>query len=134
MLPWVLVFAAALSLGSAQESPAPPSPAQELTAALAEDLSQGDARAFLAHFDERMPGYGRLRGHIAALASQDTGCSIEIRDDQGDANRRKLSLDWILELASGHRRATVRITIERQGKRWRIAALEPVEFFAPPQS
>ncbi|HVX66629.1 MAG TPA: hypothetical protein VHA11_08510 [Bryobacteraceae bacterium] len=134
MLPLLLAFAAALSPVALQEPGTPETPAHELAAALAEDLSQGQNAAFLAHFDEKMPGYDRLRGYIAALDSQGTGCSIEIRDDQGDSSRRKLALDWILELSDRRRRGIVRVTIERQGKRWKITALDPVEFFAPPRS
>jgi hypothetical protein len=134
MLPFLLALAAALSPGASQEPGTPTSPAHELTAALAEDLGQGENASFLAHFDENMPGYERLRGYIAALDSQGTGCSIEVREDQGDENQRKLALYWILELSDGHRRATVRVTIARQGKRWKITALDPVEFFAPPRS
>jgi hypothetical protein len=101
---------------------------------LAEDLSQGDADAFLAHFDRAMPGYARLRDAIAALANLDTVSSIDVLEDKGDDKRRVATLDWILSPAKGKRRATVTITIERRGKRWTIVALAPLEFFDPPQS
>jgi hypothetical protein len=112
---------------------AQPSPVADVVASLAADLSQGDAFAFLSHFDQKMTGYARLSGMIQALTAQgDVGSSIEITEDTGDDRHRRLALDWILELAGERRRGTVRCTFEHRGKRWIITALEPVEFFAPP--
>ena len=108
-----------------------PSPVADVVAEFATDLSQGDAPAFLSHFDRNMTGYARLSGLIQALAAQgDVGSSVEITEDAGDDRRRKLALDWILELAGDRRRQTVRCTFEHRGKRWKVTAIEPVEFFA----
>ncbi len=104
---------------------------------LASALSDGDAGEFLSHFDPAMPGYDRLRGLVSGLLAQaEAGSSIEILQDSGDERRRELALDWILELtlksdsaATEHRRATVKCTLERQGKKWKVTALEPLEFF-----
>jgi hypothetical protein len=120
-------FAVVAMLAAASE----PSPVADVVAELAADLSGGDAPAFLAHFDRTMAGYARLSGLIQALAAQgDVGSSVEIAEDTGDDRRRRLALDWILELAGERRRQTVRCTFERQGKRWKVTAIEPVEFFA----
>ncbi len=86
----------------------------------------------MAHFDRAMPDHDRLHRYVSALTSGELACSIDILKDEGDAQKRRLELDWALQLASGRRRATVRLTIELHKRRWKVTALAPVEFFAPP--
>jgi hypothetical protein len=108
---------------------------------MATDLSQGEATAFLSHFDRNMPGYARFRQLIRALTDQtEVGSSIEIASDSGDDHRRELELDWILEITSKgvgafteRRQGKVRCTFEHRGKNWVVTALDPIDFFAPPQ-
>lgn len=84
-----------------------------------------------------MPGYARFRELVSALLGQaEVGCSIEILQDGGDDRRRELALDWMLEVslkqnsaAVERRRATVKCSVERRGKNWKITALEPIDFF-----
>jgi hypothetical protein len=129
-----LLFAAFAHAGDT-ETPA------DLVARLATDLSQGGAAAFLANFDKQMPGYARFSELIRALSEQaEIGCSIEILKDTGDARRRNVELDWILELTGpqpdspvARREQTVRCTLELQGKHWVVTSIEPIEFFAPPR-
>ena len=64
--------------------------------------------------------------------------SIEVVENEGDDRRRSLELDWILrirreqEATPGRRQQRVKCRVEKSGKKWRIIALEPLEFFAPP--
>ena len=59
--------------------------------------------------------------------------------DEGDDQKRSLELDWLLSLDDKDnagvqketRRGVIKVRVERQGKRWKIAALEPVDFFRP---
>ncbi len=90
-----------------------------------------DARAFLDRFDPKMPGYGKLRDEVQALvAAVQVGSAIEIVSDEGDDQKRSLELDWVLEIEGQQpRRKIVKCRIERQGKKWKIVALEPVDFF-----
>jgi len=99
----------------------------------AEDLSNKDTRGFLNHFDPKMPGYETLHYGVEGLAARDSIVStIEIVADKGDNQRRMLELDWILIVDSEpSQRKIVKIAIERQGKQWKITALDPVEFFKP---
>ncbi len=106
--------------------------ASDFAGELAGNLSQKDAMSFMAHFDRSMPEYDRLRRYISALTNQEVACSIDIFKDEGDAQKRTLALDWTLQLASGRRSATVRLTVELRKRRWKITGLAPVEFFAPP--
>ena len=125
-----------LAAGSAAD------PAQEvvdLITSAAASLSAGNAAAFLAAFDRAMPGYETLRANITALERQaEVQSSIDLVENEGDDRRRSLELDWILrirreqEATPGRRQQRVKCRVEKSGKKWRIIALEPLEFFAPP--
>ncbi len=94
----------------------------------AEALSQSHPSEFLGKFDRKMPGYDQLRYEIEGL--RDVGSTIEVVSDEGDDHRRSLELDWLLEVADQKpRRMIVKCRIEREGKKWMITALDPVEFF-----
>ena len=59
--------------------------------------------------------------------------------DEGDDQKRSLELDWLLalndkenpDIRKDTRRGVVKVSVERQGKRWKIVALNPVDFFRP---
>jgi hypothetical protein len=94
---------------------------------------------FLAAFDPRMPGFDQLRANVTALLQQgDVESSVELAGSQGDDRRRTLELDWILSvegrdtgIAMFQRHQRVKCQVERQGRKWRIVAFEPLEFLAP---
>jgi hypothetical protein len=98
----------------------------------AEALADQDANGFLDHFDRNMPGYSTLRDEAAALANTDVESTIEFVSDEGDDKRRELRLDWLLRVNGGRpRHELVECRMEKQGKKWKITRLRPVEFFAP---
>jgi hypothetical protein len=101
----------------------------------ADDLTNKDTRGFLDRFDPKMPGYETLHYEIEGLVARPgVSCSIEIvaGTDHGDNQQRALELDWILYVETDRpRRQVVKIRIEKQGKKWKITALDPVEFFKP---
>jgi hypothetical protein len=103
----------------------------------AEELSNKDSRAFLDHFDPKMPGYETLHYEIEGLVARDAIVStIEIVTDtpgnRGDNQQREMDLDWVLTVDTDRpSRQIVKVRIEKQGKKWKIVALEPVEFFKP---
>jgi hypothetical protein len=116
----------------------PPAEVLDLFREAAEALANDDANAFLSKFDRNMAGYAELRDVIAGLlAAHDVGSTIEVVNDEGDDRKRSLDLDWLLVIGeknsdSGQRetrRRVLQCRIERQGKQWKITALEPVEFF-----
>jgi len=80
-----------------------------------------------------MPGYETLHYEVEGLAARDAiVCTIEIVTNKGDEKRRTMDLDWILIVDSEpSQRKIVKVAIERQGKKWKITALDPVEFFKP---
>ncbi len=116
----------------------PPSDVLTFLQKAADALTNEDARTFLEHVDHSMPGYATLQGNIEGLmAAYDVESSIEIAGDDGDRQKRTLTLDWVLiaEQKSDtrgdrmRRRALLHCTIERRGKQWKITALEPLDFF-----
>ena len=99
----------------------------------AEALSDQDPRAFLAHFDPSMKGYVLLSDEVAALANLDVSSTLEFASDEGDDRVREMDLDWLLRINGGRpRREILHCKLEKQGKKWRITALDRVEFFAAP--
>jgi hypothetical protein len=102
-------------------------------------LAEDNSANFLAAFDRGMPGYPQLRANLAGLLDQGrVESSVELAGSRGDDRRRSLDLDWVLSVAQRdtgivmfQRRGRVTCQVERQGARWRIVGLEPVEFLAP---
>ena len=108
-----------------------PTAVMEVFKAAGEALTNQDANAFLDQFDQNMPGYAKLRDQIQELVALDAAAStVDVVSDEGDVNKRVLSLDWLLRIGSDRpRRQVVNCTVEKQGKKWKITALEPLEFF-----
>ena len=106
--------------------------------AAAEALTNDDSSAFLDNFDRNMPQYAALRTNIEGLlAGYEVGSTIEVVTDEGDDEKRIVSLDWLLVTSEKNavngdqqtRRRIVKCTLERRGKQWRIIALDPIDFF-----
>jgi hypothetical protein len=104
---------------------------------VSEALANRDADAFLDQFDRKMPEYDKLRDEIQELfgMAQEIGSTVDVITDEGvthedEGQKRMLELDWLLKIDNdGPRRQIVKCQVEKQGKKWKITALEPVEFF-----
>jgi hypothetical protein len=116
---------------------------EELTgvfAAMASALSDANPEEFLRAFDRSMSGYQQLADNVRALATQNAvSCSVEIVSQKGDDHAQEVELEWLLEIkgigqsaVSETREGVVKCKLERQKKKWRIVALDPVGFFAAP--
>jgi len=111
----------------------------ELVSDAAASLSAGNAAEFLRAFDKGMPGYAKLRENVTGLlALGDVQSAIEPVEDAGDDRRRTAQFQWTLRIlrgsqatASVRREQAVKCTAEKRGGKWRIIAIEPLEFFAP---
>lgn len=131
----LLPLAGCLRADSAQE-------AMDLIAGAATALSDNKPGEFLDAFDPSMPGYEKLSDAIKTLTgAADLECSIEVTRNEGDAAARSMELDWILRIdlrpagaGSTHRQQTVKCSLRKTGKRWRIATFEPLDLFALPKA
>jgi hypothetical protein len=129
-----LVFLSAALMTLAQPPADTPKDVVDLFRTAVEALADKDSAAFLDKFDRNMPSYNSLRDEILALLDHsEVGSDVEIASDEGDAQKRALQLDWLLRIDNDQpRRQIIKCRIERQGKRWKITSIEPVEFFQPP--
>jgi hypothetical protein len=99
---------------------------------VSEALANRDTDTFLDQFDRKMPKYESLRDEIQELfgLAQEIGSTVDVITDEGDEHKRTLELDWLLKIDNDEpRRQIVKCQVEKQGKKWKITALEPVEFF-----
>jgi hypothetical protein len=111
----------------------------DLVADAAGSLSAGNVALFLKAFDPAMSGYAKLRENVTGLIAQgDVQSLIDPLEDEGDDRRRVAQFHWTLRLERGpqaasftRRERVVKCSVEKRGGKWRIVALEPIEFFAP---
>ena len=124
--------ARALAADSAQE-------VWDVVTAMAAALANADAGEFLGLCDSGMSGYEALRANVTALVAQaDADSGIDPVRNDGDDHARNVEADWELRLVdrsalqrTWQRRATVKLRIEKRGRKWKVVALDPVSFFAP---
>jgi hypothetical protein len=100
----------------------------------AEDANLGvprHATEFLAHFDPAMPGYDQFRAQIEEMVGAgEVAANIDFIDSAGNDRKRTLDLDWVLHCEGQNpKRAIVKCTIEKRGKKWKIVSISPIEFF-----
>jgi len=125
---------AILALASAATAGAQtPQPVLDLFRTAAEALSERNVPRFLEQFDPAMKDYDVLRQHVTLLVGTDGAqSSIEVVSDEGDDKRRALEIDWLLQVGTGAaKREILKVTVERQGRGWKITALKPLDFFGP---
>ncbi len=131
------VTAIALAQKPAENAPLPqpdlPKDVLDLFRTAAEALADKDAAGFMGKFDSKMPGYTTLRDEIIELLDHsDVSSTFEIVTDEGDTQKYDVQLDWTLQIDEDQpRRQILKFHIERQGKKWKIVSLEPIEFFKP---
>ena len=117
-------------------------PAQDvwdLVTVMAASLGRSDAGEFLAACDSAKAAYEALRANVVALVAQaDVDSGIDPVRNEGDAAAREVEVDWQLQLVERsalqrvtRRRTTVKLRLEKRGRKWKVVMLEPVAFFAP---
>jgi len=144
-----VLFASALAAQGPQPSPEPRADVVKLFEDAAAALSSENPKDFLDYFDDQMTGYSTLSEEVLALVSwAQVTSSIKFMSDAGDDSKREVELDWQLgvegkranrgqqdgQRAQGEeRRAAVKCRIEKRGKKWKITAFEPIDFFKFPE-
>jgi len=119
----------------------------DLFADMAAALSAANPQAFLADVDKALPGYEKLAADVTGLLREYLAeSSVELNKNEGDDRTRKVEADWLLTLrpvgagtflkpealATVTREKALECTVSKQGRKWKITALEPADFFAPP--
>jgi hypothetical protein len=130
---FLAALAAPLLAGTEQE-------VLELFTALASALSEGNGLTFLDRVDHSMPDYENLQRNIMALVAQnELVAAIDVIEDEGDEQTRAVHVDWLLQIRSREetgtlvrRREIVKCRLERVKKKWKVASLDPISFFAAP--
>jgi hypothetical protein len=86
---------------------------------------------FLEYFDKSMPGYAEFSGQVEAMVGAgEVSTSIDFINTKGDDQKRTLDLDWLLLCEGfGPKRAVIKCTIEKRGRKWKITEISPIEFF-----
>jgi hypothetical protein len=110
----------------------PPKEVIQVLSDAAEALANNDADVFLGLIDSRMPGYESLSAEIHYMvgAEDEIDSAVEIVTSSGGDQKYELALDWVLKFGlDAPRRAIIKCTLERQGRKWKITSLSPVEFF-----
>ena len=126
---WAVLVTAALGLTESASSVS------------AADIPAENTTKFMEAFDPAMPGYAQLRDNVLALEQRaDVESGVDLVKNEGDDRVRTIAVDWSMNLVSHEttvtavqRRQIVTCQLEKQGKKWRITALEPQAFFAPPK-
>jgi hypothetical protein len=110
----------------------PPQEVIQVVSDAADALANNDANIFLDLFDNHMPGFDSLSAevHYMAGAEDEIDSSVEVVTATGAGQRWDLQLDWVLRFGmETPRRAIIKCRIEKQGRKWKITALTPVDFF-----
>jgi hypothetical protein len=113
----------------------------EVFGAVAAALAGGRAEGAIEPFDREMQGYDLLRRYFHALAEAfDTSSSVDVAEFEESAGKAEIRLRWLLRVTRPgmamrltDREQQVKAKLERRGKKWRVTALDPVEFFRPPE-
>ncbi len=102
---------------------------------------RGNVSRFMSACSKEMPGYGTLESNVTALVRQaEISSSIQTVTEDGDDQARSIDLDWVLEVRSleqdgpvVRRREVIHCELRKEKKHWKIVALKPIDFFAPPK-
>jgi hypothetical protein len=89
------------------------------------------ATRFLDHFDKSMPGYAEFRDQVENMVGEGAvSTNIDFINTEGDDKKRTLDLDWLLQCeGQSPKRAVIKCTIEKRGKKWKITSIAPIDFF-----
>ena len=125
-------WALPLLLAAAGVRAEPPKEVLQVITDATDALANNDADRFLGLIDSRMRGFDSLYAevHYMVAAEDEIDSSVELISDKAAGDGYELELDWVLQFnMDPPKRAIIQCRIERQGGKWKIASLNPVEFF-----
>lgn len=133
-----------VSATASQAQDSDPEPAiRRLVLDASRSLQSANAALFLGLVDRRsLGGFQELQDDLRALtAHHRIASSVAVESIEGGPEQWTASVDWLLELTPKldpgpveRRRQTVRVSVRKRGKRWRIVDLAPPRFFVPSPS
>jgi hypothetical protein len=107
---------------------------------MASALGENNPESFLVNVVKNMPGYERLKTNVQALSAQaDIHSGIDQVIEEGD----EVTVNWEMRiephsalpsLESERRVETLHRKFVQDGKRWKLAGLDHIEFFEPPRA
>jgi hypothetical protein len=106
---------------------------------MAASLTETNVPGFMEGISKDMPEYDTLRDDVSALIkSAEVSSSIEPVTEDGDAQKYKIDLDWVLDIRSleqdgplVRRRQVIHCEFVKENKKWKIVSIKPLDFFAP---
>lgn len=109
----------------------------DLAGDMAGALANGDAEGFLTHVAKNMPDRAILRDNLFGLvASADVNTGAEVSELKTEGDRVIVDFDWSMHLVGKEdsaqveqRHETITLTLEKQGKHWKVIGLKPINFF-----
>jgi hypothetical protein len=95
---------------------------------------------FMSAISKEMPDRDTLKKNVTALVNNaEISSSIQLLTEDALGDAYKIDLDWLLEIRSleqdgplDRRREVVHCELHKEKSHWKVVALKPVEFFAPP--
>jgi hypothetical protein len=110
----------------------------DVLARMAAALTVVNVPGFMSGVSKNMPDYDTLQDDVTALIkSAEVSSSIVPVTEDGDDQKYKIDLDWVLEIRSleqdgpiVHRRQVIHCELRRENKHWKIVSLKPIDFFA----
>lgn len=112
---------------------------RETITAMAGSLADAEPIAFFDSISRTLPEREVLVRDVRALEQEfEVSSSIEVISQSETDGTATLDLDWYLSLTprSGignlqRRRERLKVEMRREGKTWRVTALQPLSFFSP---
>ena len=108
--------------------------------AMASALAENNPDSFLNNVDKNMPGYEQLKSNVQALTAQ---AEIHSGIDQISEDGNEVTVNWEMRIEplsnlpsvqSERRVETLHLKFAQDGKRWKLAGLDHIEFFEPPRA
>ena len=114
----------------------------DVVANMAASLAEPNPDAFMKPIAKSFDQYDHLAREVRALAqANQVVSSISLVSNSGDDKQRSLEVDWYMQIhTQGEgsktilRRENIKLTLIRTGRRWQVASVSPVEFFAHPNT
>jgi hypothetical protein len=137
-----IIVASALVFGRGAPAPNAEADSWDVVATMAAALAEPNEYGFMKPISKSVEAHDTIERQVRALVqTNDIVSTISPVTNEGDEKKRTLEVDWYMEIkphAPGQslvqRRETIKMVMEKTGKRWIITSIAPVSFFGPPET